>query len=381
MKKLLALLALLAMVVAACGADAEQTDSTEASDGETLQSDGEQLSVVVTTTIWGDVVSNVTGDSAAVEVLFPIGADPHDYQLSAAQAASMQQADLVVVNGLALEEGILDVIEGLEADGANVVEVAALLDPLAFGKGSHAHEDEHSDDEHSDEEGEDSEDEHSDEEGEHSEEDHGAEGECDPEAGHGDHDEQDGDHGDEEADEHGHAEGSCDPHVWMDPLRVAAAAELIAEELAALDPSVDWMANATAYADELRALDAEVVSMLDAVREDRRKMVTNHEAFGYFAERYDFELVGVVVPGGSTLADPSSAELAELVDVMTDENIDVIFAETTEPAALAEAVAAEVGDVDVVELFTGSLGGPGSGAETYVDFVRTNAERVAGALS
>lgn len=335
--RLLALLAVPAVVAAACGGDTEN--------GGTGQPGDERLSVVVTTTIWGDVVSNVTGNDAAVEVLFPIGADSHDYQLSAAQVAAMQRADLVVVNGLALEEGILDVIEGLEADGANVLELAALLDPIAFGGGEPAG-------------------------GEHSDE--GAGGECDPEAGHGD-DEDEGDHGD--------GEGSCDPHVWMDPLRVADAAELIAGELAALDASVDWMANAATYADGLRELDAEVVSMLSAVPEDRRKMVTNHRAFGYFAQRYDFELVGAVIPGASTLADPSSAELAELVEVVTEANIDVIFAENVEPAALAEAVAAEVGDVEVVELFTESLGGPGSGADTYTDLIRINAERIAGALS
>ena len=89
----------------------------------------------MTTTIWGDIVSNVTGDAALVEVLFPVGADAHDYQLSSAQVASMQEADLVVVNGLQLEEGLLDVIESLEADGASILEIAPMLDPIAFGTG------------------------------------------------------------------------------------------------------------------------------------------------------------------------------------------------------------------------------------------------------
>ena len=128
--------------------------------------------------------------------------------------------------------------------------------------------------------------------------------------------------------------------------------------------------------------DEEVIAMLEVVPEERRKMVTNHEAFGYFADRYGFEVVGVVIPGGSTLADPSSAALAELVEIMTEENIDVIFGETVEPSALADAVAAEVGaDVEVVKLFTESLGSSGSGAETYIDMVRTNAALIADALS
>jgi zinc/manganese transport system substrate-binding protein len=375
--QLLALVTVMAMLIAACGGDSEASETTPASDGEagqqasdseTAQSAGEQLSVVVTTTVWGDVVSNVAGDSADVEVLFPIGADPHDYQLSAAQAASMQQADLVVVNGLLLEEGLLDVIEGLEADGANILELAGLLEPIEFGEGGHDHGDEEGDHDHGDEE---SDHDHGDEESDH---DHGDE---ESDYDHGD-EESDHDHGDEEGHHH---HGSQDPHIWMDPLRVADAAELIAEELANLDSSVDWMANATAYADELRALDAEVVSMLAGVPEEGRKLITNHEAFGYFADRYGFEVVGTVIPGGSTLADPSSAELAGLVEVLIDEGVNVIFAETIDPSALAEAIAAEVEGVAVVELFTGSLGASGSGAETYIDLIRTNATRIADALS
>ena len=142
------------------------------------------------------------------------------------------------------------------------------------------------------------------------------------------------------------------------------------------------MANATEYADELRSLDEEIIEELASISDENRKMVTNHEAFGYFADRYDFEVVGTVIPGGSTLADPSSAELAGLVEIMTDEEINVIFAETVEPAALAEAVAEEIGeDVEVVTLFTESLGEDGSGGETYIDMLRTNAARIVDALS
>ena len=84
---------------------------------------------------------------------------------------------------------------------------------------------------------------------------------------------------------------------------------------------------------------------------------------GYFGDRFDFEIVGVIIPGGSTLADPSSGELAELVETMEDEGVTVIFGETVSTNALAEAVAAELGeDVEVVELYTGSLGDEGSGA-------------------
>ena len=103
---------------------------------------------------------------------------------------------------------------------------------------------------------------------------------------------------------------------------------------------------------------------------------------GYFADRYGFEIVGTVVPGGSTLSDPSSSELAALVAEVEAAGITAIFAETTEPTALAEAVAAEAGEaIAVVDLYTGSLGEKGSGAETLVDMLLTNARRIAEVLA
>jgi zinc/manganese transport system substrate-binding protein len=132
----------------------------------------------------------------------------------------------------------------------------------------------------------------------------------------------------------------------------------------------------------LSEADTEIVEILAAVGDDDRELVTNHDAFGYFADRYDFDVVGVVIPGGSTLADPSSAELAALVEVITETGARAIFAETTQPTRLAEAVAAEVGgDVQVVELYTGSLGEPDSDAGTLIEMLVTNAQRIADALS
>ncbi|HEX6286259.1 MAG TPA: metal ABC transporter substrate-binding protein, partial [Acidimicrobiia bacterium] len=114
---------------------------------------------------------------------------------------------------------------------------------------------------------------------------------------------------------------------------------------------------------------------------DRRQLVTNHEALGYFADRYDFEIVGVVIPGGSTLGDPSSAELAELVETIERNDVDVIFTETSEPGSLAEAVAAEAGrEVAVVVLFTESLGEEGADAGTLTGMLLENARLIAEAL-
>ena len=360
------------LLFAACGSDGEEAGPTTAavsSDTATASEDDAgpttappRLKVVVTTTILGDIVSNIVGTDAELVVLLPVGADPHDYRASAAQVALLHDADLVVSNGIQLEEGLIDVLEAAEADGVNLLEVGDLLDPLPFGGG---HQDEHEGDE---EEGEhDHEDEGDEEEGEH---DHEHEG--DEEEGEHDHEEEDGHAG------HAHAHTGGDPHFWLDPLRVAKAAHLIAHELTELDPSIDWEARADAYASELEALDEEIEAILAPVHAEDRKLITNHDALGYFAARYGFEIIDTVIPGGATLADPSSAELAALVERIREEGVKAIFAETIESTALAEALAAEAGsDVAVVELYTGSLGEPGSGADSLVGMLRINAERIA----
>jgi zinc/manganese transport system substrate-binding protein len=326
---------LLALVSVACSSS-DDASVAEAASGAPGAS---RPTIVATTSILGDVVANVVGELATVQVLMPPGADPHDFEPSAQQAAELRTADLIVANGLLLEEGLLETIEAAETDGVPVIEIAPAVDPIAFAK----------DEEHSHDEGE----EHSDEEGE------------------------------EHSDGDDHEHGDEDPHVWQDPLRMAIAAELIADAVAqatGLDATT-LTARADAYAAELEALDAELVAAYGAIPAECRKLVTDHDAFGYLAARYDFEIVGTIIPSGSELAEPSASELADLAATITSENVPAIFSESIFPTALAEALAREVGsDVALVTLYSDSLGDQGSGADTYVSLMRTNAERVTGAL-
>ncbi len=174
-----------------------------------------------------------------------------------------------------------------------------------------------------------------------------------------------------------------DPHWFTDPLRMGRATALVGEaaaEIEGVDPEV-VAEHAAAYDAEIQALDDSVVSTLADLAPEDRVLVTNHEVFGYFADRYGFEIIGTVIPSGSTLAEPSSAELSDLVGVIEETGVPAIFADTSSSTELADVLAEETGDeVAVVELFTESLGGEGSGAETYVGLIRTDAERIAGAL-
>ena len=331
----------LALVASACGGEVDVGVA-----GQTLDADAP--TVAVTTNILGDVVENLVGDQMNVEVIMPVGADPHDFQASAQQVAAMGDADVLITNGAAFEEGLLDVIETAEDDGALVYEAIAAVTTLEFAEGdSHEHEDEeheHEDEEHEDEE--------------HEDEEH------------------------EDEDEHGHEDG-VDPHFFTDPARVALAVDGIADFLAENVEGIDTEALATAaddYVGELVALDSEVEETLSSIDAGDRILITNHEVFGYFADRYDFEVVGTVIPATSTGDGVSAQELAELAEVIEHEGVSAIFADTSSSNELADTLAAEVGEVTVIDLFTESLGAADSDGATYVDMVRANADRIVSAL-
>jgi len=283
--------------------------------------------VVVTTNILGDVVTNLVGDQVEIVTIMPVGSDPHEFQASAQQVAQIESADAIVANGAGFEEGLLDVIEAQEAAGVPVFEAMEAIEPLEFGEDEH---DEHGDDEHSD------------------------------------------DH------------SGADPHFFTDPARMAIAAEGIVTFLAAniegLDED-DLDATSAGYITELRAVDAEVAEIVDVIAPDQRVLVTNHEVFSYFAERYGFEVVGTVVPGGSTLGGASAQVLADLAEDIEREGVPAIFADTSSSDELAQTLATEVGEVEVVELYSESLGSSDSDGATYVQMTRTNAERIAAALA
>lgn len=326
-----AALATVALALAACGVG---EDSSEASGGD-------RPTVVVTTSILGDVVENLVGDEFDVVTIMPVGSDPHGFRASAQEVAQIDEADVLVVNGAAFEEGLLDVIDSAEGDGVPVFEAIRAVETIEFG--SDVHHDEHAD---------------------------------------GEHDEDEGADAGEDGDEHDH--DGVDPHFFTDPARMAVAADGIVAFLIANVDGVDGAAlesNAAAYVAALESLDAEMESVLKEIPSDRRVLVTNHEVFGYFAQRYGFEVVGTIIPTGSTADGTDAQALAELAELIEQEGVPAIFADTSSSDALASTLADEVGEIDVVELFSESLGSDDSNGATYLDMVRTNGERIADALA
>jgi zinc/manganese transport system substrate-binding protein len=182
-------------------------------------------------------------------------------------------------------------------------------------------------------------------------------------------------------------DSGVDPHLWTDPDRIADVVTALGSELGQMElvDTEQLTASVDAYVDELADLAKEMDAVLADVPTERRILVTNHEVFGYFADRFEFEVVGTVIPSLSTGAEPSAAALERLAALIETENVPAVFAETTTSSRLAEVLAGEVGgdlagQVVVVELFSESLGESGSGAETYVDMMSTNAALIAGAL-
>ena len=188
-------------------------------------------------------------------------------------------------------------------------------------------------------------------------------------------------HGEEE-EGHDHAHGELDPHFWFDPIRVQQAVNAIAAQLSTADPAgqTAYRDNAAAYNRELDDLHAWIMEQVAAVPEDHRVLVTSHDSFQYFAQRYGFEVAGAIIPSFTTEAEPTAKDLAMLIETIEHEGIHAVFTERQHSDRLARRIAEETGAELIGGLYTGSLGQPGGEAGTYIDLMRFNVTTIVGAL-
>ena len=276
----------LLVAVSACSSDSSST--SESGTATTLDT-ATLMNVVVTYSAIGDVVSRLVGDAAAVTVLIPNGQDQHDFEPSAKDVETINNASLVVSNGLDLEEGLEDSLLQAEKSGVPMFHIADHVTLLDAAEKEEGHEGE---------------------------------------------------------EDHGH--GTEDPHVWLDPETLAESIPALAKALQ-LATGKDFAAEATAVVGELTALSAKVREIMTTV--DECKLVTGHDSLGYFAARYGCTVVGAVIPGFSTAAEASAGSLADLKVVAQENGVKAIFTELGTPADVVAQIAKEVG-VDVVELST-----------------------------
>ncbi|RSN68296.1 zinc ABC transporter substrate-binding protein AztC [Actinomadura sp. WAC 06369] len=295
-----ALLAVLCLAVAGCSVPGSK-----------------RTGIVVTTNILGDVARAVAGDRAEVTVLMEPGADPHSFGVSARDAARIEEAALLIHNGLGLEEGVARNVRAAEEQGVPVLAVGAEVDPIPYAGGDTAR--------------------------------------------------------------------APDPHFWTDPVRMLEAVDVIADRIVEHVDGIDEAgvrAAAAAYRAEVAELHAHMRGAFARIPPDRRKLVTNHHVFGYLARRYGFEVVGAVIPSGTTLASPSGSDLKSLADAVRGAGVRTVFADSSQPDRLARVMARETGlDIAVVPLHSESLTGAGGGAPTYLRMMRANTAAITEGLA
>ena len=271
---------------------------------------GDRLRVVASTTQVADFARNVGGDRVQVTSLLKPGVDAHDYEPSPADLEAIARADLVIENGVGLEEWLGDTIESSGFDGP-VVDASQGVRLRVVG-------------------------------------------------------------------------GEPDPHIWQDPRNAQIMAANIERGLAGAEPAAaaQFEANLAAYTKQLKTLDAEIERQIDSLA--NRKMVTNHDAFGYYLDRYHLELVGSVIPSFDSSAELSGRDIRDLVAKIRATGAKAIFSETSLPPRTAETIGREAGVKVVVgedALYGDALGPPGSDGDTYLKMIRHNTRTIVSNLS
>jgi zinc/manganese transport system substrate-binding protein len=272
-------------------------------------------SIVVTYSILGSVVKELVGDQANITISVPNGQDPHQWSPSAKDIEAINKADLVVQNGLGLEGGLEKTLEQAQKNGVKFFTCSDHITIRYVGAG----------------------------EGIPS----------------GDPDQ---------------AIGSPDPHLWTDPVAiksiVADLSIIIKNEL-----GIDLTDQANVIETKLDSLNSQVASTVDVLAQTDRNLVTGHESMGYFAQRYGFKLVGVVIPSLTSQAGVSAADLAVLKDTILKYHVKAIFAELGTSPAIAQQIAVETG-TKVVELTTHAVPADGS----YFTYMMNLADTITNAL-
>jgi len=286
--------------------------------------DDGRVRVVATTTQIGDWAGEIGGAPVEVTQLLAPNTDPHGYEPRPSDVLAVAEADLVFVSGDGLDGWAGEVVSDSGGD-ATVVDLGAAA-PVRLAGGEH------------------------DEEGEHADHDHDAE---------------------------------VDPHWWHDPRNAEAAVEEIARALSEADPSRQalFRRNARRYTRQLRELDAAIAVCLGAIPAGERRIVTDHDAFGYFANRYGIEVVGAVIPSQTTQAQASARDLSQLAETIEAEDVRAVFPESSVSSKVAATIAEQTGATVAPELYGDSLGPEGSDGETYLTMEAANADAVASGLS
>ncbi|MGH2950979.1 MAG: metal ABC transporter substrate-binding protein, partial [Solirubrobacterales bacterium] len=267
-----------------------------------------------------DLAENVGGPGVEVEQIVPDSASPHDFQLSAQDRQTLEQADLVVAIGSGLEPGIP--LDEIDAPQWALTENVGELRPFeeAGAQEEHVVEEEHAEAKH----------------------------------------------------------GSGDPHVWMDPTRTVAALPSLADALAEVDPggAAEYRRGGSDYAAELERLDSELGRTLARIPAANRELVTSHDSLGYLAHRYALEVVATAFPASGAEAETSAGELDEVEDAVRESGVPAVFAQEDDDPEVLRLIAEDTG----VEIEEGLIVESPASAGSYEEMLRRDAELIADAL-
>jgi ABC-type Zn uptake system ZnuABC Zn-binding protein ZnuA len=300
---------LVILLLASCQVNPGQTSTTTAGQGG--------LKVIAVESFLADIAQNVAGNRIKVDTLMPLGMDPHAFEPVPQDVAKIADSQIIIINGGGIEDWLQKVIKN--AGGEHQV-----LEASAGLKSRDARE------------------------GESVENGTGASGQP--------------------------ANAAGDPHFWLDPISVIHYVENIRDGLAVADPAGKdiYTKNAETYIARLKALDASLQEQAKSIPPEKRLIVTNHESFGYFADRYGFKIIGTIIPSVSTGASPSAQQLARLVDHIKATGASAIFLETGTNPQIADQISKETGVKVVTDLYTHSITPPDGKAPTYIVMMKYN---------
>jgi ABC-type Zn uptake system ZnuABC Zn-binding protein ZnuA len=283
---------------------------------------GAGLSVVAPTPVVADLARNAAAGDVSVRAMLAPNTDPHDYEVRPADVEALADADLIVRSGGEVDEWLDEAIEGAGTD-APVISLIDHVDPLVGGALVPGEQDE------------------------------------------------------------GGAESSdqVDPHWWHDPANAALAVRAIGEALAKAQPEAGHDAAADEYAARLESFSGQIAECVGMIPRGARKLVTTHDALGYYASRFGFEVVGAVIPSLSTEGQASAGGTADLVETIKRERVPAIFAEQSVSADVERAIAEEAGARVGDPLWTDTLGPDGSAAGTYIGAEAANTRAIVEGLT
>ena len=320
-----AVLALSLVLVACTGSGTDESSCREREDGDTLN-------VLATTPMMGEFVSQVGGDNISLTVLMPPEANPHTYDPSPQDATTIAEADLIFFTGLKYEPApLLKLLESSACSPEVLAEVGESVFPVEFKEGGH--------DDHDD---------------------HGEEGHDEEEEGHDEHE--------------GHGHGAYDPHFWFDPNRVSYAAEYIEGKLIQYDPANEesYKSLTDTFTTELKGLVNEVIELIGMIPSGNRKLITTHESLGYLEAKFGLEVLATIIPSLDSSDEVSPSDLVEVIEVIEEEGVKVMFVESETPSVYAETLAEETGITLVTGLYVETL----KPNQSYSEFLISNVELI-----